>query len=126
MNMKQNQTNQSFGEFFRNRRVFQGLTLRLFCERFGYDPGNISRIERNILPPTIDEEKLSGYATALQISKGSEEWVQFFDLAYSAKGVVPVDLNQNTATILPAFFRTMRNKKLNREKMEKLIKILNE
>ena len=121
-----NKQNLYFGLFFREKRISLGFTLRSFCERFGYDPGNISRIERNILPPSLDEEKLSGYATALQIPKESEEWVQFFDLAYSSKGVIPTDINNSSKTILPAFFRTMRNKKLNREKIEKLIKVLNE
>ena len=126
MNNNQTFVCDTFGDFFRERRVKIGMTLRSFCERFGYDPGNVSRIERNILPPSLDEEKLTGYASALQITKGSEEWVRFFDLAYTAKGMIPIGLDKNVTTILPAFFRTMRNKRLNREKMEKLIKILNQ
>ena len=68
MNNKQEQTSQNFG-VFRNRRVSLGFTLRSFCERFGYDPGNISRLERNILAPSIGESILKGYAKALQIKK---------------------------------------------------------
>ncbi|HNY04764.1 MAG TPA: helix-turn-helix transcriptional regulator [Candidatus Woesebacteria bacterium] len=128
MNNRQNQTNQNFGIFFRNRRVSLGFTLRSFCERFGYDPGNISRLERNILTPSIDESILKGYAKALQIIEGSLEWVTFFDLAHLAKGTIPVDIrnNQQMMSVLPAFYRTMRGEKLNKEKVKELIALLND
>src|SRR3989344_3869204 len=123
MNKHQTFTVQPFGEFFRSKRVALGLTLRAFCERYGYDPGNISRLERNILPPSLDDERLAGYAAALKISRGSEEWILFCDLAHTAKGKIPEDLksDKDTVDLLPAFFRTMRNKKLDRDKLEKLV-----
>lgn len=118
---------QNFGEFFRSKRIALGLTLRAFCERYGYDPGNISRLERNILPPTLDDEKLAGYAIALQIKRGSEDGVLLYDLAHTAKGQLPSDLkdNQEISNLLPAFFRTMRNKKLDKNKLKKLVELLN-
>ncbi len=127
MNNKQDQANQNFGIFFRNRRVSLGFTLRSFCERFGYDPGNISRLERNILTPSIDEKILKGYAKALQITESSLEWVTFFDLAHLAKGTIPVDIrnNQQIMSVLPAFYRTMRGEKLSKEKVKELIALLN-
>jgi transcriptional regulator with XRE-family HTH domain len=117
----------NFGEFFRSKRIALNLGLRDFCEHYGYDPGNISRLERNILSPTLDDEKLAGYALALKIKKDSEDWVLFYDLAYAAKGKLPADLKNETqiAKFLPAFFRTMRNKKLDKDKLEKLVKLLN-
>ena len=116
----------TFGEFFRTKRVGLGLTLRTFSERFGYDPGNISRLERNILPPSLDDEKLLGYATALQIKEDSQDWVMFHDLAHAAKGKLPKDIENDKEAInmLPAFFRTMRNKKIDRQKLEKLVELL--
>ncbi|KKU88620.1 MAG: hypothetical protein UY16_C0004G0015 [Candidatus Gottesmanbacteria bacterium GW2011_GWA2_47_9] len=102
------------------------MTLRSFCERFGYDPGNISRLERNMLPPTVDDEKLAGYAKALQISKDTEPWVTFHDLAYIAKGFIPKDVQTENTMFLPAFFRTMRNKKMDKNKFEELIDFLND
>lgn len=118
---------QIFGEFFRQKRLSLGLTLRAFCERYGYDPGNISRLERNILPPTLSDEKLAGYASALKIERDSEEWVKFYDLAHTARGSIPTDLKDNPEVIffLPAFFRTVRGKKLDKEKVQKLLKLLN-
>src|SRR3989344_2399270 len=113
---------QNFGDFFRSKRISLGLTLRIFCERFGYDPGNISRLERNILPPTLDDEKLSGYAVALQIKRDSQEWVLFHDLAYTAKNSIPKDLRSDNQNFLPAFFRTVRNKKMDKQKLQELIK----
>lgn len=126
MYKNQVQTAQTFGEFFRVKRIDLGVTLREFCERYGYDPGNISRLERNILPPTLDDEKLAGYAAALKISRDGEEWVEFCDLAHTAKGMIPNDLkdDKNTTGLLPAFFRTMRNKKLDKDKLEKLVELL--
>ncbi len=117
----------NFGQFFRSRRISLGFTLRSFCERYHFDPGNISRLERNILPPTIDEKKLEGYAEALKISKESTEWVEFFDLAHIARGTVPQDIRNDPKVIsfLPAFYRTARGEKLDKKKIQKLIELLN-
>ena len=117
----------TFGEYFRQKRVEAGFTLRKFCEMYQFDPGNISRLERNILSPTLDEEKLAGYAIALKIKRDSEEWVTFFDLANMAKGKIPVDVmnNPNMLTMLPAFYRTARGKKLSKDKIKQLVELLN-
>lgn len=126
MAKSQAETVVSFGEFFRKRRISQGFTLRAFCARYGYDPGNISRLERNILPPSLDDDKLAGYATALNIERDSESWVKFHDLAHITKGKLPSDIksDEKVAELLPAFFRTMRNKKIDKQKLEELIKLL--
>jgi len=117
----------TFGEFFREKRIGLRLTLRKFCEMYQFDPGNISRLERNILSPTLDEEKLAGYATALRIKRDSEEWVTFFDLAHAAKGKIPEDIlkTPNILSMLPAFYRTARGKKLDKKKIKQLIDLLN-
>ena len=117
----------TFGQFFREKRLSLGFTLRSFCERYHFDPGNISRLERNILPPTIDEQKLEGYAQALKIKVGSPEWVKFFDLAHIARGAVPNDIRKdsNVISFLPAFYRTARGEKLSKQKIQRLIELLN-
>lgn len=125
MNKNQFPTAQNFGEFFRSKRVALGFTLRSFCERYNYDPGNISRLERNILSPSLDSEKLTGYATALRFPRDSEDWVIFHDLAFAAKNSIPEDLRKENKDFFPAFFRTMRNKKMDKNKLHELIDFLN-
>lgn len=127
MNKSQAPTAQNFGEFFRSKRIALDLTLRAFCERYGYDPGNISRLERNILSPSIDKQKLEGYAVALKIPRDSEEWITFFDLAHAAKGKIPEDIlkSPHILSILPAFYRTARGEKLDKKKIKQLIELLN-
>lgn len=126
MNKSQNSQAKTFGQFFRSKRIGRELTLRSFCERYHFDPGNISRLERDILSPTIDEQKLEGYAQALKIEKGSTEWIKFFDLAHIARGSVPRDIRKdsNVLSFLPAFYRTARGEKLSKQKVQKLIELL--
>lgn len=128
MNKSQVLATKTFGEFFRLKRISLGFTLRSFCERFNYDPGNISRLERNILSPSIDTEKLEGYAVALKIQRDSEGWAIFFDLAHTAKGKIPEDIMRNPKiiSILPAFYRTARGEKMDKKKISQLIKLLND
>jgi len=118
----------TFGDFFRTKRIALGLTLRTFSERFGYDPGNISRLERNILPPSLDDEKLAGYASALQIKRDGEDWVLFHDLAHTAKGQIPEDIMKepNAISYLPLLFRTVRGKRLSKKQLEELINLINQ
>lgn len=128
--MKKNQEETklvTFGEFFRQKRISLGFTLRSFCKQYQLDPGNVSRLERNILPPTIDEEKLAGYATALQIVKESPDWMTFFDLAHTAKGRIPSDIlnHEEAMKYLPLVFRTARGKKLTKKKLQDLVKLIN-
>jgi len=118
----------TFGNFFRQRRISLGLTLRTFSNKFAYDPGNISRLERNIFSPSLDNDKLKGLAKALQIEESSLDWVTFFDLAHTSKGRIPNDIvsNVNTSQYLPLLFRTVRGKKLSRKKLQEVIKLINE
>ena len=118
---------QTFGEFFRQKRLASEMTLRSFCQRYGYDPAYISRIERGILTPPENKEKLKAFAFALKIKEGTEEWVIFFDLAYISKGQIPKDItsNKNTLEYLPLLFRTVRGKKITPIRIKKLIKLLN-
>ena len=75
----------AFGEYFRGLRARLNMPLRQFCIANGYDPGNISRLERGLLAPPTADEKLRDYARALKIKKGSDEWITFFDLAAVAR-----------------------------------------
>jgi len=101
--------------------------LRAFCKRYGYDTAYISRLETSILNPPKEEEKLSAMASALGITKRSEDWIKFFDLAYQAKSELPPDIKESAPEILslvPAFLRTRDGKKIDKEKIRELISFL--
>ncbi len=67
----------TFGELFKTKRISNGLTLREFCRINGFDPGNVSKIERGLFQPPQSKEMLLKYAVALEIKEGTEEWLDF-------------------------------------------------
>ena len=113
----------AFGEFLKARRQARGLTLRAFCEKHGFDPGNVSRLERGLMPPPHDEQKLSEYALALGLTAGSRDWQEFFDRAAAARGEIPKDLMADNKVVekLPVLFRTLRGDAVPPEKLDVLI-----
>ena len=115
-----------FGNFFKERRIALKKTLRQFCFESELDPGNISKLERGILPPPQSREKLEEYAKLLRIKKGSDEWYTFFDLAAAETGRIPDDLmsGRKIEDKLPILFRTLRGQKVPNDKLEELIKKL--
>jgi len=112
-----------FGEFLESLRKRGRLTLRDFCKAAGADPGNISKIERGIMPPPQDEDILARYAKALGVQKGSDDWYRFFDYAATDRGIIPQDLmeDEEVVQMLPAFFRTMRGQKPTEAEMRALV-----
>ena len=115
-----------FGDRFKKRRLKIGKTLRQFCLENGLDPGNISKIERGILPPPQSREKLAHYAKCLGIVEGSDEWLEFFDIARTDAGRIPDELlaDKNIVAKLPLVFRTIKGQKLTEEQLEKFARAL--
>jgi len=115
-----------FGDFFKKKRLESGKTLRQFCLENGLDPGNISKIERGILPPPQSREKLAHYAKCLGIVEGSDEWLEFFDIARADIGRIPEEIlaDSNIVAKLPLVFRTLKGQKLTGEQLEKLAREL--
>ena len=115
-----------FGGFFKARRIAINKTLRQFCVENGLDPGNISKLERGLLPPPQSREKLEEYARLLKINKGTDDWYTFFDLAAAETGRIPDDLMMKAKMEdkLPILFRTLRGQKVSDGNFEKLIKML--
>jgi transcriptional regulator with XRE-family HTH domain len=115
-----------FGDYFKKNRLKIRKTLRQFCLENGLDPGNISKIERGILPPPQSREKLSHYARCLGIVEGSDEWLEFFDIARTDAGRIPEDLlsDKNIVAKLPLVFRTIKGQKLTGEQLEKFARAL--
>ena len=116
----------TFGGFFKKKRIESGLTLREFCRRNGFDPGNISRLERGILAPPKSEETKTRYADALGIKKGTDDWLEFCDHAAAESGKLPDDISEDEYLLkhLPVLFRTIRDAKLSEEEIRKLIDIV--
>lgn len=63
---------------------------------------------------------------ALRIPRDSADWTAFFDLAHTARGILPTDIRKNSdiLSVLPAFYRTVRGKKLDHKKVNELIKLI--
>ncbi len=112
----------TFGEFLKILRAKKGLTLRAFCQQYAIDPGNWSKLERGILPPPHGT-KLAQYAQLVGLEKGTDDWLEFFDLAAAAKGALPCDImrNENIVNQLPVLFRTLRGQKVDPDKLDELI-----
>jgi transcriptional regulator with XRE-family HTH domain len=116
----------TFGEFFREQRIALGVTLREFCRRNGLDPGNISRLERGVLPPPQGRETLEHYAKLLKLKKGSDDWYNFFDLAAAENGRIPPEILEDKEVLekLPILFRTLRGQKVPDEQLDELVRKL--
>ena len=113
----------AFGEMLKRLRMTKGITLREFCLAHKLDPGNYSRLERGLFPPPQREELLEKYAMALDLRRGSDEWIEFFDLAAASRGEIPRDIlsDQEVVGKLPAVFRTLRGKPLSADKLDELV-----
>lgn len=113
----------AFGEYFRELRARLNMPLRQFCITNGYDAGNISRLERGLMPPPTAQDKLRDYAKALQIKRGSDEWITFFDLAAVARRGIPDDImaDEDLVRRLPLVFRTLRGQKVDERNLDALV-----
>jgi transcriptional regulator with XRE-family HTH domain len=114
---------QNFGSFFKEKRRKLGLTLREFCRVNELDPGNISKIERGLLPPPKSKDILIKYAAALGIKEGTDDWLTFCDLAIVSAGKIPPDIvsNEQVMNALPVLFRSARERALNEEDLKNLV-----
>jgi transcriptional regulator with XRE-family HTH domain len=103
-------TSKTFGAFFRDSRKALGLTLSEFCRRNGFDKGNVSRLERGLVPPPRARELLESYAKALKLESGTVARDRFFELAAAETGRIPADLlvDQQTIQKLPSLYRGLR------------------
>lgn len=115
-----------FGEFFKQRRMSLGKTLRRFCRENRVDPGNISRLERGLLAPPQGREVLEAYAKQLRLKKGSDDWYRFFDLAAAETGRIPSELLEDEQVVqkLPILFRTLRGQKVADDELDELVRKL--
>ena len=115
----------NFHEMFKKKRIEIG-TVREFAKQSGLDVAYVSRLENGVTLPPKDMDKLVKLARALGLEDGSEEWQKFVDLAAVAKNELPEDLqdNERVASVLPAFYRTLRNEKLDKDEAQKLLDLI--
>jgi transcriptional regulator with XRE-family HTH domain len=115
----------SFGQYVHELRKHQQLTLRGFCEKFGIDPGNQSRLERDLLPPPKLPAAQRALARNLGLKEGTAEWQYFLDLAAICAGQIPQDLraDEEIAAKLPLIFRTLRGEKLGKDQLWELAEL---
>jgi len=116
----------TFSACFKDLRLKTGLTLREFCLKHQLDPGNLSRLERGLVPPPQGREKLEEYAGFLGLKKGSDAWYQFFDLAAAEVGRIPEDVMSDAQVVakLPLLFRTLRGQKVPEGELNELIRTI--
>lgn len=116
----------SFGQHLKELRISKKITLRRFCLENGFDPSNLSKIERGVLSPPKDEAILKSYAKALDIEENSDEWYEFLDMAEVENGDIPHDLVEEKELIgkLPLLFRTIRGGKTPQDKLKILLNIV--
>jgi len=113
---------ETFGEFFKQKRIKTGRTLRDFCRISGFDPGNVSKLERNLTQPPQRKELRLQYAKALGIEKNSDDWLVFCDLATIGAGKIPADFSEKEVlNALPVLFRAIRKNDLEEEDLRNLI-----
>lgn len=118
----------TFGEFFANqRRTKTGVSLREFCEKNGFDAGNLSKLERGRMAVPQSREILERYAHAIGLKPGSSEWFEFFDRAAAENGRIPQDLlsDSEVAAKLPVLFRALRDEGASEEsKLKEIVELL--
>ncbi len=116
----------SFGEYVRDLRIKNRMTLREFCRINNLDSSNWSKVERGILSPPKSKTVLEMIARSLQEEEGSEEWNTLFDLA--AIGHIPRQILTDEMIIdkLPVFFRTVRGEKPTKKELDELLKLIKE
>lgn len=93
----------TFGEFYKQHRRALGLSLRGYCRKHGFDPGNISKIERNRSCAPQNEAVLRRHAGSLGLKDIALS--TFYELAAISAGRIPKPLtDKELAAKLPVLF----------------------
>lgn len=116
----------AFGELFKRHRINRRQTLREFCLKHGYDPGNISRLERGRMAPPKSTDKLEEYARALGLEPETDQFCEFVDLGLTCAGQIVPDVltDEELVPKLPLLLRTVSGKKLSGKQLEEFIEKL--
>ena len=122
-----NSTNlKKFGNLLYETRIKKGYTLREMCRKVNYDPSNWSKIERGKIPPPPERKVLENWAKIMGLKKGSRSFEEFIYQANVAQSIIPLEIinEKELVASLPAFFRTLKNKKPTKEEISKIINMI--
>lgn len=124
--MKTKESLKKFGELLYELRIKKEITLREMCRKVNYDPSNWSKIERGKIAPPSDKKTLELWARTLGLKKNSKESDDFIFQANISQGIIPFEImgERELVAALPAFFRTLKNKKPNKEDIDKIIGLI--
>jgi transcriptional regulator with XRE-family HTH domain len=116
----------NFGSFFMAKRKALKKNLREFCRENGFDAGNLSKIERGIATPPQGKEKRLQYASAIGIKEGTDEWLEFCDLATIAAGKIPARIvsDKDLMNAMPVLFRSIDREGVSEETIRELLEAL--
>lgn len=116
---------ETFGSYLKRLRLENNFGQRTFAKLIGILPSNLCHIETGRLGAPQDIEILKKIAKVLKLKDRSPESNKFFDLA-AKKGQIPADVvcyleDADIVEELPLMARTIKNKKLTKAEIEKLI-----
>lgn len=118
----------TFGGMLRERRKELRLGLREFALRADVDAGNLSKIERGKLNPPQMPEIIDRICLALEYDTDSQEAETLRDQAAAENGRVPEEILSDASVLsrMPVLLRTVHNKQLSPEQLDKLIEMIRE
>lgn len=117
----------TFGEYLRElRRERLNQSLRRFCQENGFDPGNMSKMERGKLHPPRSSDRVGEIADALGLEADSDERQQLQDLASLDRGELPPGILNDEEVLhhMPVLFRTLRGDSVEEEDLAELIELI--
>lgn len=116
---------EKFGGILKALRIKNNMSLRDVAKQTQYDPSNWSKIERGRLAPPSDPGVLKGWAKILGL-KTKRAVQDFVHNAQILQGEIPEDIlkSKKMTDLLPAFFRTLGNKKPTEEDINQLIALI--
>ena len=124
--MKTSKSLKKFGKLLYDLRIKEEITLREMCRKVNYDPSNWSKIERGKIAPPSERKTLEIWARTLGLKKDSREFDNFIYNANVAQSIIPLEIMQEKELVaaLPAFFRTLKNKKPTKGDIDKIIYLI--
>ncbi|MBI4680412.1 MAG: helix-turn-helix domain-containing protein [Nitrospirae bacterium] len=114
-----------FGTYLRKLRLDKRIGLRQLAKLVGILPSNLCHLESGRHGAPREKDFLHGIAKALDLKENSKEYEKLFDLA-AHPGEIPADVKEylaehNILQELPVMARTIKNEKLTRTEIERLI-----